>query len=267
MKYFILIICLYLSASLNVSAQKTRNDSVVLKTATGYPMQYYISLPDGYTKEKTWPIVVVIESADKEYKENALRFVRARKKMPFIIVAPYNVNNSHSGRRDPAVFPYSTETWDYIEKVGDCKFNMDGLTQVVKDVQSIYNGEEKYYLTGFEAGTHTVWQMTFQHPERLKAVAAVAGNYNRNSCMSDPSSFSNDLARVVLPVVGFTPALDSFYGPKSGNYNQWMAAMKAAEEHGYKKVSEIIVPNKGHMPLPDEVMGYFYYILTEEKKE
>ena len=267
MKYFILSAGLFLFGKESLLAQSSRNDSVILKTASGHPMQYYVSLPDGWTREKTWPIVVVIESADKEYKENALRFVRARKKMPFIIVAPYNVNNSRSGRRDPAIFPYSPATWDYIEKVGDCQFNMDGLTQVVKDVQAAYNGDEKYYLTGFEAGTHTVWQMTFQHPERLKAVAAVAGNYNRNSCMQDPASFSNDLSRVVLPVVGFTPELDSFYGPGAVVYNQWQAARQAAIDHGYKKVSEIIVPHKGHIPLPDEVMEYFYYVLTEEKKE
>lgn len=267
MKYFLLAAGLFLFGKEPASAQSPHPDSVILKTAAGHPMQYYVSLPDGWTKEKTWPIVVVIEAADKEYKENALRFVRARKKMPFIIVAPYNVNNSRFGRRDPAIFPYSAVTWDYIEKVGDCQFNMDGLTQVVKEVQAAYNGDEKYYLTGFEAGTHTVWQMTFQHPERLKAVAAVAGNYNRNSCMQDPASFSTDLSRVVLPVVGFTPELDSFYGPGASNHNQWIAAQKAAVDHGYKKVSEIIVPHKGHIPLPNEVMEYFYYVLTEEKKE
>lgn len=266
MKY-ILMVLLLTGLGGSVSAQSSENDSVMLKTASAHPMQYYVSLPDGWTREKQWPIVVVIESSDKEYKENALRFVRARKKMPFIIVAPYNLNNSRYGRRDPAVFPYSSATWDYIDKVGDCRFNMDGLTQVVKDVQSQYNGDEKYYLTGFEAGAHTVWQMAFQHPERLKAVATVAGNYNRNSCMTDPASFSGDISRVVLPITGFTAGLDTFFGPKAGNYNQWKAAEKAALDHGFKNVSEYIVPGKGHEPLPNEVMNYFYELLTEEKKE
>lgn len=79
--------------SLYLPAQKGI-DSLQLKTANGHPMQYFVSLPDGSNKQKQWPIVVIIESADKEYKENALRFVRARKNMPFILVAPYNVNNS-----------------------------------------------------------------------------------------------------------------------------------------------------------------------------
>ena len=248
-------------------AGAAKKDSVQLLTAGSHPMQYYISLPNDWSKEKSWPVVMVIEASEKEYRENALRFVRERRDMPFIIVAPYNVNNSRSGRRDPAVFPYTPETWDYIERVGDCQFNLDGLAAIMKDVQAKFNGEEKYYLTGFEAGAHTVWQMTFQHPERLKAAAIVAGNYNRNSCMQDPASFSQDLSRVMLPVMEFSPELDSFFGPHSANANQWKAAEKDALMHGYKKVSETIVKGKGHVPLPAEVMQWFYDLLTEEKKE
>lgn len=246
------------------SAQDLSSDSLLLKTAKGHPMQYYISLPKGWKKEQQWPVVVVIESADKEYRENALRFVRARKDMPFILVAPFNVNNSRSGRRDPAVFPYSEATWDYIDKTGDCKFNMDGLTQLIADIQQEYNGEAQYYITGFEAGAHTVWQMLFQHPERLKAAAPVAGNYNRNSCMEEPL-FSKDPSRVNLPVRGFAASLDSSYGPHGIVYSQWLNARQQAVIHGYTNIAEMIVPGKGHVPLPAEVMNWFYQ-LWESKK-
>jgi hypothetical protein len=112
----------------------------------------FFPLPVKWSKEKKWPIVVIIESANKEYKENALRFVQARKEMPFILIAPYNVNNSRSGRRDPRIFPYSTETWDIIDKMGDCKFNMDGITQIVKDVRDQYNGEQNILLPVLKRG-------------------------------------------------------------------------------------------------------------------
>ena len=247
------------------SEATAQNDPVMLKTANGHPMQYFISLPEGWTKQKTWPVVFVIESADKEYRENALRFVRARKHMPFIIVAPYNVNNSRSGRRDPAVFPYSAKDWDYIERVGDCTFNMEGLTQIAKDVHEQYNSEEQYYITGFEAGTHTVWQMVFQHPERLKAAIPVAGNYNQNSCMT-PALFSAHPSRVNLPVIGFSAAKDSIYGPEGRIYSQWLNAKIAAQEHGYKNVSAKTIPAKGHEPMPVEVMEEFNALLPASQK-
>lgn len=255
------IICIFLLlGSYALSAQSFLHDSLTLATASNHPMQYYISLPNGWTSQKQWPVVVVIESADKEYTENALRFVRARKNMPFIIVAPFNVNNSRAGRRDPKVFPYSSQTWDIIEKTGDCTFNMDGLTQILADVQKKYNAQSKYYITGFEAGTHTVWQMLFQHPERLYAAAPVAGNYNQNSCMQD-NLFSKDPSRINLPVRGFTGANDSLYGSSAPTYIQWKNARQQAIMHGYKKISETIVPGKAHQPMPEEVLDWFYSLL------
>jgi len=242
-----------------VAAQKVSNDSLELKTATNHPMQYFLSLPDKWTREKKWPIVVIIESADKEYRENALRFVRARKKMPFILVAPFNVNNSRSDRRDPKIFPYSEATWNIIDKTGDCKFNMDGITQIVRDVQQRFNGEEKYFITGFEAGAHTVWQFLFQHPERLKAGAPVAGNYNQNSCMTE-SLFSRDTSLIKLPIRGFSGSVDSLYGQEGMVYFQWKNAIQAAAQHGYKNISEAITPGKGNVPLPAEVLNWFLTI-------
>jgi len=259
----IFIFCIALVA-LKAQCQEKTTGNIELKTANGHPMQYFISLPEGWNKKQQWPIVLVIESADKAYKENMMRFVKARKNMPFILVAPYNVNNSRSGRRDPTVFPYSSKVWDMIEQVGDCKFNLDGITQIVKDVQQAYNGEQKYFITGFEAGAHTVWQLLFQHPERLKAAAPVAGNYNQNSCM-EASLFSTDSSRINLPVRGFSGDQDQYYGKNSPVYFQWQNAAKEAGLHGYKNISETIVAGKGHVPMPEEVLNWFYTFLKKDR--
>ena len=106
---------------------------------------------------------------------------------------------------------------------------MDGITQIIADVQQEYNGEKKNFITGFEAGAHTVWQFVFQHPERLKAAAPVAGNYNRNSCMTE-EGFSKDAARLICL---------------------------------YKNITETIIPRKAHVPLPAEVLSWFLSISKE----
>lgn len=258
MKLIFVISVLFFSTVL--SAQNISNDSLELKTASNHPMQYFLSLPEKWTKEKKWPIVVVVESADKEYKENALRFVRARRELPFILIAPYNVNNSRQGRRDPKIFPYSAATWDIIEKTGDCKFNMDGITRIVADVQQQYNGESKFFITGFESGAHTVWQFVFQRPETLVAAAPVAGNYNKNSCMTAESLFSKDASLINLPVRGFSGSTDTLFGAGAMLYYQWKNAAQAAAEHGYKNISETIVPGKDHVPFPAEVLNWFFTI-------
>ncbi|HEY2012532.1 MAG TPA: hypothetical protein VGH38_03475, partial [Bryobacteraceae bacterium] len=58
----------------------------VLKTARHHPMEYLLSLPQGWTAQKKWPVVVVIESANREFQKTATRFAEARKSLPFILV-------------------------------------------------------------------------------------------------------------------------------------------------------------------------------------
>ncbi|WP_448697608.1 hypothetical protein ACFGVR_12885 [Mucilaginibacter sp. AW1-3] len=230
-----------------------------LKKANNHAMQYYISLPDGWTPTKKWPIVVVIEAAEKEFKLNAQRFADANKKMNFIIVAPIIVSNGNQGQRDPKIYPYTSNVWDDIDKNGVCTFDEEGLTQVIKDVQKTYNGESKYFITGFEAGAHLVWAMTFLHPEQLRAAAPVDGNY-RGRCMeTDP--FSNHPSRVNLPVMEFIGQTDRNSALGQMIYGQWNTAKKLAIDHGYKNISETIVPGKGHVPMPDEVLKYFASIM------
>lgn len=234
-----------------------------LKTANGHPMMYYISLPQNWTPEKSWPVVFVLEAAEKEFRKNAALFAEARGALPFILVAPVNTNNGNQGRKDPAVFPYSKETWDYIDRVGDCKFNADGIGQIIADVQKEFNGEGRIYLTGFEAGTHDLWSLVFNHPEYLKAAAPVAGNY-RGRCV-DVNGLSKNPSRQNMSIMAFFGENDEYFRPGGKLSSQWTEPRDIALTHGYKEVSETILPDKGHEPLPREVLAYFYKLYIREK--
>src|SRR5262245_6255435 len=65
----------------------------ILKTASRHPMQYYVSLPEGWTPTKQWAIVVMVTGGLKNFQYNAKLFAAARKKLPFIIVTPVNLTN------------------------------------------------------------------------------------------------------------------------------------------------------------------------------
>jgi len=239
-------------AGISASAQTSELNLV---KASNHPMQYYISLPKGWDASRQWPVAVVLEAADKDYKVNAERFIATRGNLSFIIVAPLNTNNGNSGRRDPAVFPYSTETWDYMEKVGDCQFNDEGILNIIADVAKQYNGETKVYLTGFEAGTHTLYSMVFNHPETLMAAVPVAGNW-RNRCYV-AEQITKDPNKKKFPIHSIVGELDEGFGPKGMVYDQWTSVRDLASSNGYKDISETVVPKKGHMPMPGEVWKYF----------
>ena len=234
-------------------------DKLQLKTANGHPMMYYVSLPKQWKATSSWPVVFILEAADKEFRKNAERFVEARGSAPFILVAPVNTNNGNMGRRDPAVFPYSKETWDYINKVGDCQFNADGIRQIMLDVQKEFHGEDKIFITGFEAGAHDLWSIVFNHPDYLRAAAPVAGNF-RGRCVTAGNRSASG-SKKDLPIRSFVGSNDEGFGPASPNYNQWLEVKKLALEQGFTNISETVIPATGHIPLPKEVLSYFSSLL------
>ncbi|HZX28520.1 MAG TPA: hypothetical protein VFF16_15720 [Telluria sp.] len=81
--------------------------TIVQLGATGHPMQYLLSLPEDWTPDRSWPIVLVEESAEKDFRKAMQRYVAARKRLPFILVMPYCVILGQAGQRDPAVYPYT----------------------------------------------------------------------------------------------------------------------------------------------------------------
>jgi predicted peptidase len=251
---------LTLLITFNTFAQTNSSETQLIKSKN-HPIQYYLSLPKGWNKKKQWPVVIILEAADKEYKKNLDRFITARGDMPFILIAPFNTNNGNQGRRDPKLFPYSTETWDYMDKVGDCQFNDDGIQNIIKEVSANYNGEQKIYITGFEAGTHVLWSIVFNHPEWLKAAASVAGNF-RNRCV-EPSKISNALSKQNLQIKSFVGEKDEYFAPSGKVYNQWTEVKSLATSHGFENISETVLPDKGHVPMPDEVMSYFNSLLKK----
>ena len=105
-----------------------------LKTASSHPIEYYLSLPQGWTPARKWPVVVVIESANKEFDATARIFVQARRNMPFILVAPLVTTNSGPNYRQATTYHYSEATWKQIEG-GRCRFDQEGIAAVVQDVQ------------------------------------------------------------------------------------------------------------------------------------
>jgi len=258
-KVFCLIIC-FISANRLYS----QSSKLELKRASNHPIQYYVSLPDNWSPKANWPVVIVLSDAEKQFKKDAQQFISARKNLPFIIVTPFITTNGSQGHRDSTIYPYSKSVWDSIDRMSICKFDMEGLQSIIKDIQKNYAGTGKFFITGFEAGTHLVWAMIFQHPELLYAAAPVAGNY-RSRCM-ESNSFSNDASRIQLPIRNFTGSKDEDFGVNGKIYSQYVEAKNVAILHGYKNISETVIPGKGHIPLPTEVLEYFNTVWKSIKK-
>jgi len=247
--------CCLLALSCSPATFVLGSEPPQLKTASSHPIQYYLSLPEGWVVGKKWPVVVVIESADREFLEAATAFAQARQQRPFILVAPLVVTNGGAGYRNVPTYHYSDQVWDRIQNSGQFNFDMDGITAIMKDVVKQYGGEDKYFITGFEAGGHTVWGILFNHPEATRGAALVCPNYLGR--WVDEGHISSMAERTGLPIRNFVGTKDDACSAGRPIYTQMQRAMSLAEAHGYKNVSLTRVEGKGHERLADEVLAYF----------
>ena len=232
-----------------------------LKTASTHPMQYYLSLPEGWVAGKKYPVVVVIDSAERDFLQAANAFATAREQRPFILVTPLVVTNGGAGARSVPTYHYSDQVWDRIQSSGPFVFDTDGITAIMQDVAKQYGGEDKYFITGLEAAGHTIFGILFNRPEALRGAAIVCPNYAGR--WVDEAHMSSAPERSTLPVRNFIGTKDILCSAGNPIYMQMQKAMSVAEAHGYKNVSLTRVEGKGHERFAEEVLAYFSALITQ----
>ena len=233
-----------------------RAQPIELKTASTSPMRYYLSLPKGWPAAKRWPVVIVIESANREFERTATLFANARGAMPFILAVPMAVTNGGASYRQVPSYRYSESDWARIEQTGGCRFDQDGIAAIAADIRKNYGGEDKYFLTGWEAGGHTVWSALFQHPEALRAAALAGPNYQAR-CVE----FSSDPARGTLPVKVFLSGMRMDTAPNLYIHQQSNRAKAEGEQHGFRSIMLDVIADKPHGPMPELVLAWFQSML------
>jgi hypothetical protein len=254
-----LLACFFLALSCIPAALVHASEAPQLKTASSHPIQYYLSLPEGWTTTKKWPVVVVIESADRDFFQAASVFTQARGQRPFILITPLVVTNGGAGYRNVPAYHYSDAVWATIQNNGPFNFDMSGITAIMQDVVKQYGGEDKYFIAGLEAAGHTIWGILFNHPEVVRGAALVCPNYLGR--WVDEEHIPPAAERVALPIRNFVGNKDELCAPGRPIYTQMQKAITLAEAHGYKNVSLARVEGKGHERLADEVLSYFSSLL------
>jgi dienelactone hydrolase len=250
------VLCAALSAAVPSSAPAA-DSAPVLKAATGHPMKYHLSLPQGWTGAKTWPVAVIISDASRDFEGNIAAFVKARGTLPYILVAPHVVTNGGANYKLADSYRYSDADWKKVAEAGDWRFDEEGIAAVLADVRKLHGGEERYFLTGWEAGGHTVWALTFRHAEQLRAAAPVSPNW-RGRWVTE-TDFSSAPARADLPVKVLFCDRTKVEVPVG--WDAWIGqsrdAMKTAEAHGFRNVSLVNLAGKPHGPLAEDVFAFF----------
>ena len=133
---------------------------------------------------------------------NLEQFAGARGDRPYILLAPEVLSCGARRSRTRDHYTYSKAEWDSLQGGDDFAFEDDGLAAVLADVAADWHGEPRAFLTGWEAGGHTVWAQTFRHPERWRGVAPVTTNYQRRG-VTAASVLARARERTSLPIQPF----------------------------------------------------------------
>ena len=225
-------------------------------TAPGTVMKYSASLPAGWTRDRTWPVVVVIPDATRDFDGNLAAFAAAGATSPFVFVAPHVVTSGGArGYRDAPGFHYSAGDWAEVDRLGDFRFDEEGVASVIADVHVRFQGDERVYLTGWEAGGHTVWALLFRHPERFRAVAPVTPNYvGRWLDAEHPVSQSGSPPSVKVFFCGTGCAPDDV---RQNLRAQTQQALALARDHGFGEIPIEVREGTKHGPLATFVVDWF----------
>jgi predicted peptidase len=239
-----------------LTAQRPDTSRVIVeRTATSYPIHYFVSLPPGWNPQRTSPVLVVIPDADREFRATAGTFAAARGTTPFVIVVPMVLGGGGTAQQHKTDFDYPDSVWRIADRVGSCTFDEDGLTAVLDDVRRLYKTDSRIFLTGWEAGGHVVIPQLLQHPERIRAAVIVTPNF-AGRCVT-PAARSLTAAESRIPVRVFYGDKDPMW--KRGNplFDQSERFDSLARTRGFLSVSDSLIKNRGHGSLAADVIDYF----------
>lgn len=224
--------------------------------ASTHPMRYHVALPRGWEADRAWPVLVVISGAARDFADNLEAFERARGGRPYILVAPEVLSCGGARTRTRDHYSYSTAEWNSLQGGDDFAFEDAGLAAVLANVHREWRGDSRAFLTGWEAGGHTVWAQAFRHPERWRGVAPVTTNYQQRGVTD--SSFSRAPERTTLPIQPFRCGAPSGDAVQAIPYCdlQTAQALREAREHGFTPRPVRTVPGADHGPLPEAVLAW-----------
>jgi dienelactone hydrolase len=230
--------------------------AILVQRASTHPMRFHVSLPASWSNAHDWPVLVVIPDAGRDFVGNLKAFVQARADRPYILVAPEVLSCGGAGSRMADRYTYGPAVWDSLQAGDDFAFEETGLAAVLADVRRLWRGEPRAYLTGWEAGGHTVWALTFRHPERWRGVAPVSPNYQRRGLGAGKFSTAKERSTLPLQVLREGAPTGEMADAIRFLDQQTSLALDDARSHGFRPLPVRLIPAADHGPLPEAVLAW-----------
>ncbi|KAF0243401.1 MAG: hypothetical protein FD180_3441 [Planctomycetota bacterium] len=234
-----------------VEAKSSVTDPLLRKAST-HELRYFLSLPPGWTPDKTWPVLVVCEGAGGNYRDQCARFASYRKDVPVIVMAPCTFTNSGGPRKDKHPW-YSAEVIAEWTNKNTLDFDEAGMLAGLADLRREYGAEEKFFIAGYSGGGILTWWTIFRRPAELRGAFPACANYGGSP--PTPPEGGRDLV------------IRAFQGDKDGHLEMLTESWKRAEEQlkkwEYTDFSRTLLPGVGHTACHEPIYKAIQEILKK----
>ncbi len=150
---------------------KTANTEHIKKvyydSQNGNTLQYCLFLPDDYSADKKYPVILFLHGAGEIGTDNVTQL--------------NNINNMFTKNPDYVsqsilICPQTPEWWRLDREYGDGKGTLTSALHLLQEIQSEYSCDEnRIYLTGLSMGGYATWELLQNYGEIFAAAVPVCG--------------------------------------------------------------------------------------------
>ena len=150
---------------------KTANTEHIKNTyydsQNGNTLQYCLFLPDDYSADKKYPVILFLHGAGEIGTDNVTQL--------------RNINNMFIKNPDYVsqsilICPQTPEWWRLDREYGDGKGTLTSALHLLQDIQKEYSCDEnRIYLTGLSMGGYATWELLQNYGEIFAAAVPVCG--------------------------------------------------------------------------------------------
>ncbi len=228
---------------------------LVLIGSPTHDLLAYLSLPKGWQKGKTYPIVVGVDGAGSNFLGYGGGCRSARGSRAAIVLAPITLSNTNT--LDPVKYPmYGKAVLDAFDGKR-MEFDGPGVDAILAILSKRFGADEKVFVTGFSGGGNWCYWKLFMDPAHVRGAAPACANFAAPGYgVSNPPGAGEGGGPTVKLMTGAQDEhRDHVFGVKPGIEGQTDAAESRLKELGYTKVSRVQL-QAGHSPLHAEVWKF-----------
>jgi dienelactone hydrolase len=211
-----------------------------------HAMVGYLSLPKGWKKGASMPVLVAVEGAGCGFLGRARDAAKTRGSRDFLVLTPCSLSNTNA--LEPAKYPWYTQAQLDEGNRNRIGFDVEGLLALLDVLKERYGASDKLAITGFSGGGNLCYAMTVLYPDRVIVSVPACANFS-GAGFPDAKPVEGG-----PPVRIFTGAKDPHreftFGKKDspGIEPQTDQAVAALQQLGFKDVTRTMLDGVGHSP-------------------